>query len=874
MIYRKMFVMLSLVLVLVVTSFGFVAADDGDLEPLGPIPSAETGEMTDETPSLWFVELSSAPTADGSSLSTVRAEKNAFRSNARRAGLVYTEKYAFDTLWNGLSIEISLSQLAKLARVPGVKAIYPVDIVRIPETTELADPELFTALSMTGADVAQSELGYTGAGVKVAVMDTGIDYNNPDLGGCFGSGCRVVTGWDFVGDAFNADPGSPAYNPTPAPDNNPDDCNGHGTHVSGIVGANGEVVGVAPGVTFGAYRVFGCEGSTTADIMIAAMERALADNMDVLNMSIGSAFQWPQYPTAQASDRLVNKGMVVVSSIGNSGANGLYSAGAPGLGQKVIGVASFDNTHIYLTYFTVNGREIAYAPMTFSGPVPTSGTQEIVFVGRGCLTGAGVPASGDPYLADPNGKVALIERGVCSFGEKATRAINAGATAVVIYNNTAGVVLGTLGAPIGDGSVPVVGISQADGLYIRAQAAPIMMTWTDQQILSPNPTGGLISSFSSYGLSPDLSLKPDIGAPGGFIYSTYPLEKGGHAVVSGTSMASPHVAGSVALYLQAHPDTSSQDMRSILQNSADPKVWFGNPALGFLDNVHRQGAGMVDIDDTILATTFVTPGKIAAGESETGPFTQTLTIRNTSGSDVTYNLSHTPALSTGANTFAPSFTTGFATVTFSVPSVTVLAGGTATVDATITANPGLSDRSQYGGYIVFTPQGGGQAYRVPYAGFKGDYQSKQVLVPTVFGFPLLGKLTACTILRGNDCFVGGSYSAFPTGTTYTMVDAFNIPFFLVHMDHQSAKFRVELFEAGSNKSWHRAYDEVFMPRNSTSTGFFAFPFDGTTFAGNRNYTLPDGTYYAVISVLRANGDTNNPVHWENWTSPNFVIDRP
>jgi minor extracellular serine protease Vpr len=142
---------------------------------------------------------------------------------------------------------------------------------------------------------------------------------------------------------FNADPTSPFYDPVPVPDPDPDDCQGHGTHVAGIVGANGDAVGVAPEVTFGAYRVFGCDGSTTADIMIAAMERALADDMDILNMSIGSAFTWPQYPTAVASDLLVDAGMVVVASIGNSGASGTFSAGAPGLGEKVIGVAAFEN---------------------------------------------------------------------------------------------------------------------------------------------------------------------------------------------------------------------------------------------------------------------------------------------------------------------------------------------------------------------------------------------------------------------------------------------------------------------------------------------------------------------------------------------------
>ena len=141
------------------------------------------------------------------------------------------------------------------------------------------------------------------------------------------------------------------------------------------------------------------------------------------------------------------------------------------------------------------------------------------------------------------------------------------------------------------------------------------MTWTDQSDSFPAPTGGLISSFSSYGLSPDLSLKPDIGAPGGSIYSTYPLELGGYATLSGTSMASPHTAGAAALMLEAHPHTPSNGMRTILQNSADPKAWGGNPGLGFLDNVHRQGAGMLDIDDAILATTKVEPGKLALGRA-------------------------------------------------------------------------------------------------------------------------------------------------------------------------------------------------------------------------------------------------------------------
>src|SRR3989304_128836 len=139
-------------------------------------------------------------------------------------------------------------------------------------------------------------------------------------------------------------------------------------------------------------------------------------------------------------------------------------------------------------------------------------------------------------------------------------------------------------------TIPVVMISQVDGnlLDTRLAGGPVDLTWTDQTVITPVATGNLISSFSSYGLSPDLALKPDIGAPGGNIWSTYPLEQGGFANISGTSMSSPHVAGAVALLLQAWPNTPSQAVRGILMNSADPKPWWGTPGLGLLANVPRQ----------------------------------------------------------------------------------------------------------------------------------------------------------------------------------------------------------------------------------------------------------------------------------------------
>jgi subtilisin family serine protease len=860
-------------------------------------PSAladDAGTLTAENAgNLWFVELASPPTSEGTSEAKTKAEKAAFRSQAKKAGVKFSERYAFDKLWNGLSIKVDGGQISTISQFEGVRAVYPVETYTVPDTPSVS-PELATALAMTGADVAQSSLGLSGAGVKVAVMDTGVDYDHPDLGGCFGTGCRVTTGWDFVGDAFNATTTSKSYNPVPAPDADPDDCNGHGTHVAGIVGASGNPAtggarGVAPGVEFGAYRVFGCGGSTTADIMIAAMERALEDGMQVLNMSIGSAFNtWNKYPTADASNQLVKAGMIVVASIGNSGADGVYSAGAPGVGARVIGVASFDNSHVALNTFTISpdGTSIGYGPATGAPAPPTSGTYPMARTGTtttaddACSTSPTKPAAGSLV-----GKVVLIRRGTCTFYEKAFNAQAAGAEAVVLYNNAAGRFSPTVAGspPI---TIPVVAISNTEGALIndRLASGPVDMTWTDDQGTFTNPTGGLISSFSSYGLAAELDLKPDIGAPGGLIRSTYPLENGGYATISGTSMSSPHVAGSVALLLEARPGMKPGAVRDLLQNTASPKNWWGNPGLGFLDNVHRQGAGMVQIDKAVLSGVTVDPGKIALGESQAGPVTKTLTFTNTGASAVTYALGRVNALSTSGSTFAPSFTTGNAAATYSIAGVpvtelTVPAGGSATVDVTITPAT-APDRAQYGGYLTFTPPGDGQVLRVPYAGFVGDYQSITVLVPTANNFPRMGPHVGYTE-TATDWLP--SYGLVAAGHTYTMQPSTHAPSgrqisgkpqVLAHFDHQAAIFRLEAYRPDGTKVG-LALEQKNLPRNQTAGGFFAFEWDGKTKQGRDTWVdVPDGTYWLKVSVLKAGGDKADPAHWETRDLTQFVIDRP
>jgi subtilisin family serine protease len=848
-----------------------------------------------ENGNLWFVELSGKPVADGASLTAVRNEKAAFRKAAAAAGVSFKERLSYDTLFNGFSVQVDRANRAALARVAGVKAMFPVVLIQAPtpEQREAIRADLATALAQTGADDAQNSLGLTGAGVKVGVVDTGIDIDHPAFGGNGSNGStpfpsvRVAYGYDLVGDAYNADPSSPAYNPTPTPDNNPDDCNGHGTHVSGIVGANGGgLTGVAPGATLGAYRVFGCAGSSSADVIVAALERAYADGMDIINQSLGAARQWPQYPTAQASSRLVDRGVIMVASIGNNGPGGsspdaLFAAGAPGVGEKVIGVASYDNTATVQTAFQVTpgNQLIGYNPATGAPVPPTSGTYPVFATGTPASTADGCAAAN--FAGFPAGSIALIRRGTCTFNVKSLNAQAAGAAGVIIYNNVAGPAQSITVAGPPDPTIPVVSITAADGAALYATPAA-SITWTAQKVSAPVSTGGLISGFSSFGLAADLSLKPNIGAPGGIIYSSYPLEQGAYATLSGTSMSSPHVAGGIALIKQARPEISAGEMLAHIQNTADPKNWSGNPGLGLLDFVHRQGAGMLDIVSTVNSTTLVEPSQIALGESEAGPKTVRIAVKNSDAATVSYNLSHVAGLASGPNNTCAATTcpASFAsTGTFNAPSTVTLSGSTLTVpgfgsasfDVTIAANAGLPDRSLYGGYIVLTPQAGGAALRVPYAGLKGDYQSTQVMTPTPNGFPWLAQLA------------GGFYNNRPTGGTFTMIGD-DIPFFLVHLDHHARTMEFTVLRAADGRPVHPVFSKTdmfdYVGRNSTPGGFFDFTWDGTRMHDNGKGTpdhrkvVPNGQYVIVLKVLKPLGDKSNPAHWETWTSPTITIARP
>jgi subtilisin family serine protease len=804
----------------------------------------------------WLVELSLPPTGRGGRLPDLKEEEARFLSglvDLRVKGRV-TDR--FWRLWNGFGLDVTDSDVAAVVTLPGVVGVFPVTTFHLDSGEPVGDvvgPYLDSAVGQTGVDVAQTTLGLTGQGVRVGVIDTGVDYTHPDLGGCLGAGCRVAFGHDLVGDDYNAD----VLSSRPVPDDDPRDCHGHGTHVAGIIGARGGVTGVAPGVTLGAYRIFGCTGTTDSVLIIRALEMAELDGMRVVNLSLGSSFHWPQHPTAQAASTLASMGVVVVSSAGNAGPSGLQALGAPANGEGVLAVAAVENTVLSQRAFTLwpGDNRVGFNTAVASPPPPLGGSLP--------LARTGTVTSEDDACAglEPGrlaGKAVLVRRGACTFHAKVRNVEAAGGVAVVIYNNVAGPLTPTVaGSPAV--AVPVVAITQEEGARLDARLAQgdVTLSWTPATVHAPNPSAGLVATMSSWGPTPALDLKPDLAAPGGGIYSTYPRDLGGYASISGTSMASPHVAGAVALLLSARPSVTGALARALLQNSAEPVPWSGQPLAGVPEPVIRQGAGLLRVDRAALAPVVVTPSGLALGECDGSGLSRTLTLRNLSDQDVAFGLSHLPAMTVEGSVHAPApVASRLATVSFPLPRVTVPARDS--VNLVVTITPGdVEEWSYFGGYILL--EGGAGRVSVPYAGLRGDYQDARVLTPTSQGYPWL----ASGVPAVNQ----------PSGATYTMTGT-DLPAVVAHFEHAARRVVLEVFSVIRMKPWGVAWDQSFLPRSDSATATTTFTWDGVTTQGKHRYVVPNGTYLLRLSVLKPLGEEGDPGDWETWTSPEVTLNRP
>lgn len=281
---------------------------------------------------------------------------------------------------------------------------------------------------MTGVDKLHNE-GHFGKGITVGVIDTGIDYNHPSLGQGFGPGHKVALGHDFVGDDYNG-------GNTPVPDDDPMDCNSHGTHVSGIVGADGNnpynLTGVAPQATLGGYRVFGCTGGVGDDVLLDAMIRAYNDGCDVITMSLGGPAGWTESATAVVASKIAAKGRVVTVAAGNEGAFGAWYSSGPATGINTISVASIENTVVVVQNATVsNGYGpipyFSFLPLNITGALPVYAVSTDTTIPNDACTA--LPAT----TPDLSNNLVLIRRGGCTFAEKLANVAAHGATKAFIY---------------------------------------------------------------------------------------------------------------------------------------------------------------------------------------------------------------------------------------------------------------------------------------------------------------------------------------------------------------------------------------------------------------------------------------------------------
>ena len=580
---------------------------------------------------------------------------------ARLGQVQGTVEAQFSRLANAVKVRLPLDQAKRLRQLDGVVAVKPV--AQFHSLTS-------TSVPFIGATNVWNlgKLSATGKGIRIGIIDSGIDYNHAMFGGSgkvadydrnnpklIEKGTfptkKVAGGYDFAGDDYD---GTRA----PRPDKDPLDCaeSSHGSHVAGIAAGVGVLTngvayaggygkglnmgkfligpGVAPEATLYALKVFGCKGTT--GLSVEAMEWAadpdadgdLDDRLDVGNLSLGSAYTYPEFES-NAAGRLAKLGCAVVRAAGNSG-NNFYALMS--MDDREITVANSMDDGI-----ENNSIEVT-APPALRGhyeAVEAGFTRKLEEIGK--ITGKLVyadPPQACEVLKNPDdikGHIALIDRGVCFFLDKVKRAKEAGARAVVVANNEGGppIAMGTSGGTV---DIPAVMITRRDGLRLKQQLeAGVFVNLGGDVTIGGPELADQLSPSSSRGPVYELQrLKPDLAAPGFNIHSA---QAGGGAqplLSGGTSMAAPHVAGVVALLMEQHPDWSPDTIKAAMMNTAiqtrdenghpypetrtgagrvNPSLAIGTPVVAFdTESPERVSLsfGLLEISEPFLAKRRVT----------------------------------------------------------------------------------------------------------------------------------------------------------------------------------------------------------------------------------------------------------------------------
>jgi subtilisin family serine protease len=688
--------------------------------------------------------------------------------------------YRVQRAYNGIAVRVDASKLAELARLPGVKAIHPLVPKRIDNVASvplIRAPEVWS--QTIGSDQA------TGKGVKIAVIDTGIDYLHKGFGGPgtypsaitdttplsqlagFFPSAKVAGGYDFVGDNYNADPDSDTYNPIPSPDQNPIDCLkpnpgsvGHGTHVAGTAAglgvlSNGETYtgpynsaaytnntfrigpGSAPGALLYALRVFGCDGST--DVVDQAIDWAVdpngdgnpSDHVDVINMSLGSAYGTLYDTSAVAAENAVKAGVVVVATSGNSG-DTHYITGSPASADSVISVAASGQPAS-----TLDGLRVISGTVGLTGTVlSASYSVNYDWTGKPDVSGSVVYLPGKSAcngnlsgadIAAISGKILLIDwaDGQCGSVQRATNTQAAGALGLVIADNEEPFDL----LLSGNATLPTASIAKSTGTALKAslEAGDLRLQFSSVLInsttgLDPTQTD-VIADFSSRGVRRDQVLKPDISAPGTSIFSVLAASGNQGQTLQGTSMAAPHVAGVMAILKQQHPSWTPAELKALVMNTATADTRSAPEATSQTLPPSRQGAGRVDVanaySDAVIAFDSQRPSNVSVSFgnlelTQATAVTRTVTITNKGGAEATYDVAYTPVTTipgvayvvSPASVTVPAGGSAQATIALQVTDLTKVRH---TYDATLNETQvGLARvrLSEASGYLNLTPQAG------------------------------------------------------------------------------------------------------------------------------------------------------------------------
>lgn len=704
-------------------------------------------------------------------------EQQAFLNDVKEEKVNLKVENSFTTVLNGVSGEMESDDIEKLEKLPGVESVSIATKYDRPKEK----PNMTTSKEMVEAQQTW-KTGYNGKGTVVGIIDTGIDYKHKDMKLTTNDGEKLSKSKTDELISKNSLPGKFYSDKVPYGYNYADkneelldlgpDASMHGMHVAGTVAANGNeesggIQGVAPEAQLLALKVFGNDPampSTFGDIYIKAIDDAIKLGADVLNMSLGSTagFVDDNNLEQKAVDNAVNNGIVMSISAGNSdnissqfGEKPLATnpdiglVGSPSVSKSSLSVASIENNKISLNQFSIKiGDEtlaIPYKTQSSPNPLDVFGTKEmdVVYVGDG---------SAAQYKdKDVKGKVVVAARVASepNYGQIQAEAEKAGAAGVIVKGLEAhgDYVSMALNSP----TIPMVSLAQSEGNALieklKEGSGTGKVTFTGKQQNVVNTAAGKMSTFTSWGVTPSLELKPEITAPGGQIYST--LNNNKYGLMSGTSMAAPHVSGGAALVLQRvkelYPDIKNEERSKLakvmLMNTAKPVEDPENGGVYY--SPRRQGTGIMQLQSAVTTPVYVVnkesnEGKVELKEIKGDSFTFTLKATNVSNENIKYEV-NTSVLTdavTGGKIDLKEQNIAQANVTVDQPEFTVPAKASKEVTVTVdlkNAKEKLESLMKNGYFVegfVSLENKSDQAaptLTVPFVGFKGDWNKAPIL---------------------------------------------------------------------------------------------------------------------------------------------------